>query len=354
MSGRYIGEIIPVKEPTPLNNKVDPEKLTLWREYTKGDARKARELLRDSSISDPTIRQHSAAVFTAPSQSLLIDCGNICIGNLVTSPDGPLREQFACDRRLAKEIAIGILYWYPQAVDYINSDQTIWQDYQNAIYCLLPPLYDTDKKLALEIFEIYKLKEFEAYDGDFSCSRYQPIRGLLHDPEMPRKIKDLALEKWFEIARSEESGQVEPRAKHERAVNMMADYIDSESIGNSPDKKVINDIVQFLEEISSPNIAYLGDLRSISDIAKLIDNDALRFKLARRSIMFGKRFSIHNKNDEKLVEWVLKLAHKRGQSDCIAKAQSLLDAYSERQQRSQVQRETEALNEKNLLDAIRK
>lgn len=353
MAERYIGEIVPVERPTPLNNAVDPEKLKLWRDYTKGESRKARELLRDSSINDPTIRQQSVAVYTAPSKKFLIDCGDISIMNLVHSPDGSLRQQFASDRRLTKEIAMGILYWYSLAAECINADRFISEYYQNAIYSLLPPLYDVDEKLALKIFELYELREFKAYDGDSSCSRYQPVRGLLSDPDMPRKIKDLALAKWFEIARQEESGAIEPRAPHERAIRWMANYTNTIIYGDNPDKITAIYIVRFLEEISKPNTTYMGHLDNIAGVAKLIDDRELRYNFARRNIMFDEKFCVHENAKAELVKWVLKLARKKGQSDCAAKAQRLLDDYSEYLQRKKARAEAKASEENALLGAIR-
>lgn len=338
MRPRRDEQVAQMQEPQPLGVEIDPESASLYAEFAEGRSLdQVYALWKDPEVTNPTVRQRAVAVLTAPhGYNLPYPHSDQSIGRLLNiseEVDGEktisLRKRLADKPELAKELAYGLMYWLDTTGGRIEGDTLDSRyDYQAAIQHLLPIV---DEETADKLFAHYPINDLQPYWNMNTASGYQPLVNLLYDAEVPRKYKDVGLAKWFEIAEQEVEGTTQPREEHERAVNKMAEFVQTWTYGEGVDDEVQTSIVTFLESHIPTGDTYVKG-HVVRQVAEHITDEDVRFKFAWRHIFVGPtkdwgHFRVDNERDLALVEWVREEAHRRDLPQFDAKADILVANY---------------------------
>lgn len=351
--GRGEREVSTLAEPQVLGVDIDPASADLYAEFAQGRSiDQIYELWKDPEVTNPTIRQRAVAVLTAPhGYNLPFPHSAQSLGRLLhidEEIDGKrtdsLRVRMANRPELAEELAHGLLYWLDTTGGRIEGDTLDSRyEYQSAILHLLPIV---DEETADKLFAYYPVNDIEPYWNMDTASGYQPITDLLYDREIPRKYKHAGLAKWLEVAEQEETGSVQPREEHERAINKIAEFVQTWTNGERVDDVAQTALVAFLEDHTPEGETYVSGY-VVSQVAEHIADEDLRFSFTWRHINKGhvddwNYFRIKNERDLVLVEWMREETKKRGLSEFDTKADIMKQAYETQRQERLAKKASEA------------
>lgn len=332
-------------DPTPLGVTVDPQAAAKYDDYA-ADAGfvEIYELWCDPQISNPTVRQRAVAALTAPyGYDLPYPHEGQSIGSLLRHTDTirgeathSLRRRLVGRTVLADEVAAGVLYWLDVTKDSDERDiANAREAYQTVILELLPIV---NEEMADRLFKHYFLNDVQPFMDADDNSGYNPLTKLLQDSQISTQMKETTLQWWFGVAEAELEGKRAPRQEHERAVDKMAQLLQTWSYSETVDKAVFASMVTFLEEKTPEDLPYIMG-HAVGRVARhfAYASSGVRFSFGQRHILSevsqdGGGFAIETGVDRQYVEWLRQVAAERGRSDFVKRAGELIDQFDANRQ----------------------